>query len=334
MGDIVNKKVSIIVPVFNAAKFIDEMLVTIINQTHKNLEIILVDDESTDNSVEIIHESLKNIDCEYYLINQKNSGAASARNHGLKHATGDYVVFVDADDLLHNRYIELLLKVAISNNSDIVICGFMAFSDKSHTNLTSEVNEDFEILNQEKATVDFALGLIKTNHWAMLYNKNLLIHNNLQYPTNYKYGEDVYFATKCMASSKNIAILNEQLYFYRSSSASLMSSIANDIHTYISDSIDIKIKQEQIIKDKCSSCSDKYNYYAVPRVVFSIVNNISIRYSNSEFMEICKEIDARKNIKKLIKFPDKKIRLASLIFLFLPRVFKLINTFRLVLDRK
>ncbi|WP_405174894.1 glycosyltransferase family A protein [Paenibacillus sp. FSL H8-0261] len=323
------QKVSIIVPVFNAAKYIEGLLDTILNQTHKNIEIILVDDESRDNSVDIIKESLNSIDCEYYLIQQTNSGAASARNHGLNYATGDYVVFVDADDLLHNRYIELLLKVALTTNSDIAICGFMNFMDENHTNLIADVSEDFEILDQEKATVDFALGLLKTNHWAMLYNKNLLILNNLQYPTNFKYGEDVYFATNCMAYSKKIAIIHDQLYFYRSTNTSLMGNITNDINTYVNNSMNIKIEQEKIIQEKCPTCFDKYTYFAIPRVVFSLVNNISVRYSYIEYRDICKTINARDNLRRLIKFPDKKIRIASFIFLISPRMFKLINTFRL-----
>ncbi|MDQ1143763.1 glycosyltransferase involved in cell wall biosynthesis [Bacillus sp. SORGH_AS 510] len=111
-------KVSVIVPIYNVEKFLSKCIETIINQSYKNLEIILVDDGSPDRSGEICDEYAAK-DKRIKVIHQKNSGVSSARNAGINAATGDYVCFADGDDYLMPDYVEYLMDLAVRNDADI-----------------------------------------------------------------------------------------------------------------------------------------------------------------------------------------------------------------------
>ena len=121
-----NDKISIIVPVYNVEKYLDECIQSIINQTHKNIEIILINDGSTDNSLSILRK-YEGIDKRIIVINQENKGLSASRNIGIKKSTGKYISLIDADDIIHPRMIELLYKEIKNNNCDISICMFQNF---------------------------------------------------------------------------------------------------------------------------------------------------------------------------------------------------------------
>ena len=126
-----NKKVSIIVPVYNVSNYLPSCLDTLINQTYRNIEIILIDDNSTDNSLEICNK-YKEKDPRIIVIHKENGGAASARNYGLNIYTGEYVSFVDSDDYIELNYIEKLVSMLEKYNADISVCSFF---DVKNTNV-------------------------------------------------------------------------------------------------------------------------------------------------------------------------------------------------------
>ena len=115
-----NPKVSIIIPVFNGEPFLDRCLSSVINQSYNNIEIIIINDGSTDNTQSICESYSKN-DPRVIIINKKNEGVSTARNVGLDTAVGDYIYFVDADDYVLEDGIEKLVKKAIDNAADIIV---------------------------------------------------------------------------------------------------------------------------------------------------------------------------------------------------------------------
>ena len=112
--------VSIIIPIYNASRYLNDALNCIKNQTYKNIEVICVDDGSTDNSINIIETFTKN-DSRFRLFKQQNLHAGIARNAGLQNAKGEYVIFLDADDLFSKKLISTLIKAAKQDNSDMVV---------------------------------------------------------------------------------------------------------------------------------------------------------------------------------------------------------------------
>ena len=134
-------KVSIIVPVYNVARYLGECLDSIINQTLDDIEIICINDGSTDNSLEILEEYAKK-DSRIWIFTIENSGLSLARNYGIKHANGKYVGFVDSDDYINETMFEKLYNSCEQNDLDLAICKISLFDDK-----TGEVNNNLSYYN-------------------------------------------------------------------------------------------------------------------------------------------------------------------------------------------
>ena len=137
-------KISIIVPIYNSEKDLDQCIESIANQAYKNLEIILVNDGSTDNSINICKKWESN-DSRIVLINKKNEGGAKARNDGLKIATGDYIGFVDHDDFIEPEMYETMLDDMTEHNADIVMCSSTGIFDDGTTTKAYPNYKSFEI---------------------------------------------------------------------------------------------------------------------------------------------------------------------------------------------
>ena len=136
-------KVSIIIPVYNAKKYLANTLDSVIKQTYKNLEIILVNDGSTDNSKDIC-ESYAKIDKRIKVINKENGGVSSARNYGLALAKGEYISFVDSDDFLFENMIETLVNDIQNTNAEIAVCGYWHVTEEEYRKIRkTATNEKF-----------------------------------------------------------------------------------------------------------------------------------------------------------------------------------------------
>ena len=143
-----DKKVSIIVPVYNTAKYLPKCLDSLINQTYNNIEIICVNDGSTDSSLEILHEYAKE-DSRVVVVDSENSGVSIARNKALDIATGEYIMFVDSDDWVDNSFVELLMNEVYKENAQIVKCCYSK-EFATHSVVTSFFNEPRIVLEEKE----------------------------------------------------------------------------------------------------------------------------------------------------------------------------------------
>lgn len=172
------RKVSVIVTVYNTEKYIEECIVSLINQTYKNIEIILVDGESTDKTSEIclMYESqYENI----RLISKENEGVSAARNRGVAEATGDYILFVDGDDWIENNTIEVLVWLEEENNADVAF-----IIKEGHTDATGEVR-----IGDGKKMLLYVLHISAVEIWGKLFKKSLF--DDIRFPEG-KLHEDLY----------------------------------------------------------------------------------------------------------------------------------------------
>ncbi|APF23258.1 glycosyltransferase family 2 protein [Clostridium butyricum] len=207
--------VSVIVPVYNVDKYIGECFESLSNQTYSNLQIIVVDDGSNDNSLNII-ESYTNKFNEIIVLSQKNKGVSEARNLALKYAKGEYVLFVDPDDYLDNTMIEKLLKKGLEFKSDIIMCGFClyydTYSSKNKVNLYKL--EEKNIYTAEKIIDEILNQRIQCHLWNKMFKKELLIKINFKFESG-RYIQDMFPVFKAISLSKSISYVNESLYYYR-----------------------------------------------------------------------------------------------------------------------
>lgn len=202
--------VSIIIPVFNSAKFLDKCITSVIEQTYKNIEIILVDDGSTDNSLNICNSYAKR-DNRIKVISQQNKGVSAARNAGLSYATGEYIGFVDSDDYISNDMYEKMITSGHKYNADIIECGCYIIDEneniQSVINLKDDVSSD-----QHNYIKNYFMKVNTTN-----YNVNKIFKNTIlegfKYP-NLKYSEDFYLNVYALLKCTTKVTISEICYFY------------------------------------------------------------------------------------------------------------------------
>nr|WP_302120613.1 glycosyltransferase [uncultured Ruminococcus sp.] len=205
-----NIKISLIVPCYNIRKYLPRCIESILAQTYKNLEIILISDGSTDGTDEVIREYAKK-DSRIIPIFKQNSGVSDTRNRGLDIATGDYIGFVDGDDYIEPEMYETLLKNAIENNADISHCGYqMVFPSRVdyYYNTGKKVIQD-----NKKGIRDIIVGdYVEPSPCIKIYRKNIV--NNLRMPINIKINEDVLFNFYAFVNSKKSVYEDLPFYHY------------------------------------------------------------------------------------------------------------------------
>mgnify|MGYP006082203383 CR=1 FL=1 len=205
-------KVTIIIPVYNTEKHLQQCLTSAISQTLKSIEIIVINDASTDNSLEIIKEFEKK-DSRIQLINfKKNKGNGVGRNTALKQAKGKYVLFLDADDWLEKDASKLLYKKASSENLEIVLFGYTRhlYVSKKSFIILPDYQENDSNINHYFLTHTKGFGSMP---WIYLYSRNLLINNNITF-TEGVYFEDVNFVAQAIFNVKKIGVVKRPLYNY------------------------------------------------------------------------------------------------------------------------
>lgn len=218
--------VSIIVPVYNSEKYLYRCVFSLLNQTYKNIEIILINDGSTDNSGKICENFAKN-DKRVHVINSINEGVSSARNRGLKSAKGDFISFVDSDDYVESNYIKEMIETIKRTKVDIVYCSAIVEDDKGNF-LQNEysTNKLIEVKRYDWNS--------KESHCVVrgaLFPKEII--SNLKFDKKLYVGEDTYFFAQCLIKAKYVYCMKDNLYHYVIYNKSL--SHGNDLQKLVTE---------------------------------------------------------------------------------------------------
>lgn len=206
--------VSVIIPIYNVAGFIDKGLPFVLNQSYKDLEVILVNDGSTDNSLDICNK-WASADNRIQVVSQANQGAGGARNHGLNLAKGDFIYFFDIDDQIEPNLIEYCVVTAEKYNADMVVFGYNNIETTYKSSITVSFNEQLIESNSELRQIFVDEFILKTNGfpWNKFYRKSFLDLNNLRFE-NQRIQQDEVFNLKCYRSVQRMFISSEVLYSY------------------------------------------------------------------------------------------------------------------------
>ena len=241
-------KISVIIPVYNAEKYLGQCLDSLIGQTFSDFEIICVNDGSNDSSLDILNSYADKCD-KIKIINIENSGPGPARNKGLDIASGDYITFVDADDWVDKKFLEILYGSAIKTNADITECSYCSYyeADSIYKN-RNEIRKlkkciktgDFMRVSRDKIIPNlFNQGFSFKTPWKKLYKRELFY--NLRFK-NYLFAEDVLVVLEAYLKSKAFSYLPDILYYYRVRNASVshdVSETAMQIFPVYKDIVDI-----------------------------------------------------------------------------------------------
>lgn len=279
------KLVSIVVPVYNVEKYLEDCIESLINQTYKNIEILLIDDGSKDKSP-LICDKYKEIDNRIKVIHQENSGLSATRNVGISILKGYYVTFIDSDDYVDSNYVKTLVDNIGEN--DLLTTGYVRVTNDKKCKFTMIPK------NTEWEKLKFC------NVAGKLYKVSFLKNNKIIYEPNVKYAEDLNFYLKIYSNSNNIKLYKYSGYFYRESVGSI---VVNKKYRETGDSIIYLKRLYKIIEDgKVDRFLDEQNkkmllYYFQKTAIFYCLSkrkmisyrelcnemNESFEYLNSEF---------------------------------------------------
>lgn len=218
--------VSLIIPIYNVSEYLPKLLETAVSQTHKELEIILVDDGSTDSSGEIC-DRFASTDQRIKVIHKPNSGVSDARNTGIDAASGDYLVFSDGDDYLSADYVEYLLDLCLKNGADISCCAWTYVTGSKQIKCRFRKNEPGVYKGKSKAMrALLTTHLMSSSTCAKMYKKDLF--KTVRFPSGTHCHEDDATMYRLAASSDSVVIGDESKYFYVQRDGSAMHSSFDD----------------------------------------------------------------------------------------------------------
>lgn len=282
--------ISVIIPVYNAENYLKRCLDSVINQTYKNLEIILIDDGSTDNSGEICDEYAKT-DNRIKVIHKENGGVSQARNEGLRVATGEYIGFLDSDDfILHNMY-ENLIKQLELNDADISICGFAKEIEKGKFEPYFKYDTDC-VFDRDEALKN----LLQNKYYSCSCSDKLLkrsLLDNIFFDENITHYEDLLFLWQVIKKAKTVAFTSNVYYYY---TTNVGSATQSKFSLKKMSMIDVC---EYILEDSKSVSPEIYN---VARTEF-VRNNLMCAKAavNSKFNDKASICNLRLNVKNNLK---------------------------------
>lgn len=307
--------VSIIIPVYNTEEYLNKCLDSVLNQTYKNIEIIIIDDESTDNSYEILQKYQKE-DKRIILLRQKNSGQGVARNKGIEIAKGEYICFVDSDDRIAKNMVEEMIKEIEKTSSDFSSF-LIAFENSKNQKI---YRKKFNYLTLEKENIyknAIEIKDIFTVPWNKIYKKDFLIKNSVFFPEIRK-NEDIFFVHKLAFYSKKCSFVNKVFYYAwereGSTSRNVTKENINAILILLKEEKEFLLKQNNFFTYEL-----EYQVFYI-RAVFNILLQ-ALFYKSEKMKEIKKVIGQSEFDEYLTKFNViKRLPIKHKILIFIYKI--------------
>ena len=315
------KKITIVIPVYNAEKTLNKCIDSLLNQSYKNTEIIAINDGSTDDSLKI----LKQYESKIVLVNQNNMGPAVARNNGILKTTGDFIVFVDSDDYVKCDYIEKL-EEGIKDN-DVAITGYLRSVD------------DKVIYTKKPKNVPWS-AFKYTSTWGKIYQSKFIKDNNIKFLDEVRIGEDLYFNILVLSKTNKVSFIDYAGYYYYDNSESLTNNINSNLETKIEKMYKFLSELDLLYDNKNDNSFldvDKFFFFYLKTVVYYLLTFRGL-FDNNHYYEVYKKaflflekFEKRNNIKeKIIYMPGEELKVNVVCNLFI--IFRKIKMDKMLLN--
>ena len=318
------EKVSIIIPVYNSESTLKRCLESVINQTYKNIEILIINDGSKDKSLNIMNE-YKNKDERIIVINQKNKGLSGARNTGVNNATGNYITFIDSDDYIKPNLVKDTIKIFEEYECDVVRNNYELSYENGKTELRNEMYEENRIINieekKEELIQNILLGKVQSYSWLLTIKREILDKNNLKFDEDIFFMEDIVFIIRLIFFIKNIYFVREPNYFYYQSNE---NSLTKDTKKYVKNINNIVVMKKRLEKIMKMNINEFENYIKIINTVYlnGIIGYLKISVRNSgnykEILDELKKIRESQDIKEMLGNKSLKLlKLNSSLYIYL-----------------
>ncbi|MDY5917706.1 MAG: glycosyltransferase [Treponema sp.] len=306
-----NELITVIIPVYNVEKYLDKCLDSVVNQSYKNLEIIIVNDGSTDSSLEVC-KKYESVDERIKIISKQNEGQSFARKTGFCSANGKYIVFVDSDDWLDSDYCEYLYNIAENAKADIATCTYYINDDISKETFSALELEEKDILRSY-----YNFPYIKCCVWNKIY-KRMILQEDF-FDNDVRTTEDVIFTCKALLAAKKIVCTAESKYHYNVANlnstmrAHLTAKKIDDLYLGHCKQIDLvetaypedKILQIKTVEKLCDALIVAYNsaiFEKDKNNLKQLNNYINETYQKYKNLDILK--NTKNKIKMILKYPN------------------------------
>jgi len=296
-------KISIIIPLYNCENYVLSALDSIKNQTSRDFEIIIVDDGSSDNSAAVVKEWIKfNPNIHTLFVRQENQGVSAARNKGLTLASGEYIMFCDADDCMHPQLMKVFVDAISGHDYDTIACTF-SHDINDLQNITIAQIEECDMKNVylfQKHSLHFC---------GFIYKKAILKEHNILFSRDLKYGEDSEFTWKYLCHIVKAGYIDTPLYFYRINESSATHVEKNYSRTQVIDSM---IRVGRYFEENGNPFGLQLVKYGVPRAKLSILREFAQSNNRQLYEELLLDERYACDMLNVLKFPSMKIKMACL----------------------
>ena len=296
-ADILMPKVSLIVPVYNAEKYLQRCIDSLINQTYENIEYIFVDDGSNDSSPDILRE-LKTLRPDIVIISQNNAGVSAARNAGLKICSGEYVMFCDSDDEMLPDMCGEMVRAAVRYPGNWILCGIEVIDEEGQrVNSYLNSDNDIDIMPLDEYSTLFWKGLS-----GFVYNKiftrNIIEKSNIIFDEDIQRGEDVLFNLAYLRCCTGAVVINRLLYKYYKYDT--VDTLTNTYHDDNFDILSLLYKSRYpFIKEACKVDYEKYYWHIFEGEFYAASKKENIE-SFVKRRRVCKNIVSSEDFQKLL----------------------------------
>lgn len=296
-------QVSVVVPIYNVEKYLKKCLDSLSNQTLKDIQVILVNDGSTDGSGKIAKTYAEKYPDKMLYVEKKNGGLSDARNYGMKYATGEYIAFLDSDDYIENTAYEKMYNKAIEEKSDYVECDFV-------WEYPNKVKEDLKYPYKNKNEM---LAFVRVVAWNKLIKRSILVENKIEFPKGLRY-EDVEFTYKLLPHINKFSYVNEKFVHYiqrENSIANVQNEKTAEIFQILDNVIDY-YKEKNIYEQYKDELEYNYSRYLLcsslkrickvqdknkrKKLILKTWNELNSKFPNWKKNELLKNVNIGKNI--------------------------------------
>lgn len=347
-----NELISIIVPVYNVEKYIEKCINSLINQTYSNIEIILVDDGSTDSSGKICDTYL-NKEKRIKVIHKKNEGLGLTRNVGIDNANGKYLVFVDSDDFVHEELIENLYITLKENNADTCYCGFFEYYSDDKI-LEKKAFYDNKLFQNKEIIDKIFLEMIATlpngkidsrvsmSVWHGMYSKKIISDNKIYFPSEREYiSEDIIFHMEYLQKARKVFFISKSLYYYRQNNISslthkynkdefykhkkVIDKVYNNLLTFLKKDT-FECRCDRYILGRLRACLTKATIYNHEHKEFNLYEHVKVLVNDADVRKIIDRYKYKENPfkQKIFNF-FIKYKVYILVILFININYKMKN---------
>lgn len=305
--------ISVIVSVYNVEKYVVNCLKSIVNQDYADFELIIVDDGSTDDSVKVIKDYLSHESVKWELNQKENGGQSSTRNAGLKKANGEYVVFIDSDDVISSDFLLKLKEAIEADDYDFSFCNFK-FVNNQETPISNKNQKC--IYNTRELLEAFMRRTINFVVPSMMFRRSFLNKNKINFDERIRFSEDQIFIWDVIINSKKSIYLAKEMYGYYLREKSIMTSSP---YQKIMNGFEVYKEFTNRLNKEFSQHSDIIKYI-LPRWELGTLYTAAKLVNYNEFLAMYKEMNGRVIIKEIIGINETKAYLLAMLSMLSPKL--------------